>query len=250
MLDKITSRDLRVSLGDLVLPRHCVVCGGKLSLRERCICLSCLADLPRTRFSNISHNQLADRFNALIQRNLDLSGGTEEYSYASALFFYRSSTGYRKITQRLKYHADFAVGRYFSRMLGSEMADSPLYSDVDTVIPVPLHWTRRWRRGYNQAEVIAGEIAACLGAELRPEFLFRKRRTRSQTKVGVAGKEGNVARAFQVRKGVVPTGHSHILLVDDVFTTGATLHACYLALRKVFPPPVRISVATLAAVGM
>lgn len=239
-----------VSLCDLVLPRHCVVCGGKLSLRERNLCISCLADLPRTRFSKVSHNQLADRFNALIQRHMESSGAVEEYSYASALFFYRSSTGYRKITQRLKYHGDFAAGRYFSRMLGSEMAGSPLYSDVDIVIPVPLHWTRRWRRGYNQAEVIAREIAACLGAALRSDILFRRRRTRSQTRVGVAGKEQNVAQAFQVRKGVVPTGHSHILLVDDVFTTGATLHACYLALRRVFPPSVRISVAVLAAVGM
>lgn len=250
MIRNVTFNDALTALGDLIMPRECIVCGRPLALRERHLCIGCLADLPRTYFSNMPHNQLADRFNALIQRDLDATGVFEEYSYATSLFFYRSQTGYRLITQRLKYHSDYAAGRYFASMLGREMASSPVYSYVDAVIPVPLHWTRLWPRGHNQAEIIAEVLASFLGAEMRTDILYRSRRTRTQTKLSVEGKARNVTGAFQVRRMRAFPEYSHILLVDDVFTTGATLRSCQKALRTVFPPPVRISVATLACVGM
>ncbi len=250
MIRNVTFCDVLTALGDLVMPRECIVCGRPLALRERHLCIGCLADLPRTYFSNMPHNQLADRFNSLIQRDLDATGGFEEYACATSLFFYRSQTGYRLITQRLKYHSDYAAGRYFASMLGREMAASPIYSDVDAVIPVPLHWTRRWSRGHNQAEIIAEVLARDLGAEMRTDILCRARRTRTQTRLSVEGKAHNVEGAFRIRRLKAVPEYSHILLVDDVFTTGATLHSCHRALRGVFPPPVRISVAALACVGM
>lgn len=249
MIRNVTFYDVLTALGDLIMPRECIVCGRPLALRERHLCIGCLADLPRTYFSNMPHNQLADRFNALIQRDLDAGGVFEEYSYATSLFFYRSQTGYRLITQRLKYHSDYAVGRYFASMLGREMAASPVFEDVDAVIPVPLHWTRLWSRGHNQAEIIAAVLSESLEAELRTDILYRVRRTRTQTKLSVESKSHNVEGAFGVRRLKTPIEYSHILLVDDVFTTGATLHSCRKALRQVLPPQVRISVATLACVG-
>ena len=249
MIGNVTFNDALTALADLVMPRECIVCGKSLALRERHLCIGCLADLPRTYFSNMPHNQLADRFNALIQRDLDATGVFEEYSYATSLFFYRSHTGYRLITQRLKYHSDYAVGRYFASMLGREMAASPVFEDVDAVIPVPLHWTRLWSRGHNQAEIIAEVLAHFLGAETRTDILYRVRRTRTQTKLSVESKSRNVEGAFGVRRQKTPIEYSHILLVDDVFTTGATLHSCRKALRTVIPSQVRISVATLACVG-
>lgn len=250
------------ALADLFMPRHCIVCGVRLALRERHLCIGCLADLPETRFSGLSRNPMADRFNALIQRDQDLSDlqwGHEKYAFATALFYYRASTGYRKITQRLKYHADFAAGRFFSRKLGDRMASSLLYEEIDWVVPVPLHWSRRWSRGYNQAEVIAKELAVRLGARMRADVLFRPSRTRSQAKLSVEEKVRNVSGAFRIRKrflrklraGIAgqPNFPRRILLVDDVFTTGATLYSCFQALRTVFPAGVRIDVATLACVG-
>lgn len=121
----------------------------------------------------------------------------EEYSYATALFFYRSQTGYRLITQRLKYHSDYAAGRYFASMLGREMASSPVYSDVDAVIPVPLHWTRLWSRGHNQAEIIAEVLAEYLKADLLTDILYRARHTRTQTKLSIEGKAHNVEGLFR-----------------------------------------------------
>ena len=288
-------RGLKAAL-DFLLPRKCVVCECVLGPAEMHICSDCLEDLPRTYYWIRKFNPMADKFNALIQKWVEdrpqaskddclaASEGSipprENYAYATALFFYRTDSGYSNISRQLKYHGDIPTGRCFGRMLGEKIAGAEHFADVDAVIPVPLHWTRKWSRGYNQAEIIAREVASALGAELRTDILERCRRTRTQTKLTIEGKAANVQGAFRVRPGIInsirttdsnnalrpitncpprpcrnkadaygPAGPKHLLLVDDVFTTGSTLHACYAALREVFPPSVRISVATLAFVG-
>lgn len=285
------------SLGDLLLPRVCAVCGRPLLACERHLCLECEAGLPFTRFESVRHNPMADKFNALVE--------APEYVRAFALFYYQA--GYQNITQEVKYRRNFGIGRWFGRLLGERMAASVILSAPPvapsvppvilsaseesspslTVVPVPLHWTRRWQRGYNQAEVIGRELASALGAAFEPSLLRRVRRTRTQTRLSATERAGNVSGAFKVSnraarrviagfeadaKGsrVQITGNLHpdslispfpganqgcfapglpeILLVDDVFTTGSTLAACYNALREAFGDSVRISVATLAYV--
>lgn len=242
-LNGLTLKTSLSALMDLILPRVCVVCGRRLLPREGHLCITCLSDLPETRYATLAHNPMADRFNARIQVQ-----EFEPYAYAAALYHYRAGAGYKKISQALKYHRDFGTGRWAARRLGSALADSPLYADVDLVVPVPLHWTRKWRRGYNQAAVIAREVARALDAPCREHLLRRIRRTRSQTRLSGEAKAVNVAGAFALRGGRRPQAR-HILLVDDVFTTGATLAACHRALRRGYGPQVRISVATLGAVG-
>ena len=271
------------AVADLLLPRVCVVCGRKLTVVERNICLYCLSELPQTFFWERRHNAMADKFNGLIERELDgdlVGSHLERYAYAVALFFYDGQGDFRKITQQLKYHADLGLGRNFGKMLAHRIGDARHFEDVDVIIPVPLHWTRRWKRGYNQAEVIAGAIAEHLGVDLRTDILKRSRRTRTQTKVDPARKSENVKGAFVVDEHYLhalnsaagqqtgidhdlgrdsisggnsrygyDAGYRHLLLVDDVFTSGSTLYNCFLALRTVFPPSVRISIATLAFVG-
>ena len=113
-----------------------------------------------------------------------------------------------------------------------------------------LHWTRKWKRGYNQAEVLGSELAMVLNIELRTDILRRTRRTRTQTKISPQKKRENVNGAFTVALCKDDMNqYRHIILVDDVFTSGSTLIACFTALRSVFPPSVRISIATLAFVG-
>ena len=224
----------------MILPRSCVVCGRDLIQAEEDICLPCLVDLPLTRFASLSRNPMADRLNSLIEEG--------PYLYATALFFYRCE--YRHITPALKYGRNFAAGRHFARMLGKELAGSELFRDADCIISVPLHWARRWKRGYNQAEIIAREICRCLpDAKMGRGVLCRRRRTSSQTGKKGRGKAENVQDAFRARK--FKEAPSHIILIDDVFTSGNTAAACVRALKKALPQGggTRISVATLAFAG-
>lgn len=246
-MKRIVLRGLRAA-SEILLPRTCIVCGTPLLLNEKHLCLECLSDLPQTYFWQRSHNQMADRFNEIIQKREDAS--SERYACAAALFFYHSEAQYRLIPYQIKYHGNLPAGRYFGSMLGRHLAVSDIYSDVDMIIPVPLHWTRRWKRGYNQAEAIAEGVAEAMNVPMRTDILKRTRRTTTQTKVSVKDKSRNVSGAFSIsEKYTAPENIRHILLIDDVFTTGSTSAACQEALRTIFPPSVHISIATLGFVG-
>ena len=243
---EINIATVAAALSDLVLPRVCSVCGRRLILEERFLCYACLSDLPLTYFWLRSHQPMADKLNDRL-RTVTMDGDAERYAFAAALLYYNSESPFRHIPWDLKYRRSIRQGRYFARMLGRRLADSPLFADVDTVVPVPLHWTRRIRRGYNQSEIIADEVAGALGARILPDALRRIRRTGTQTKVGVEAKSANVMGAFAVHSSRVGDLRRarHVLLIDDTFTTGSTLTACFAALRTALPTGVRISCATL-----
>ena len=234
------------ALLDFISPRKCIVCGRALGTRERFLCTHCRVDFPYTQYWERAHNPLADSYNALIQVNISES---EPYSWAAALFFYKSTSGYREITRELKYRGNRAVGRAFAAQLGERLAGSPCFRDVDLVVPVPLHPSRRRSRGYNQAEVIAREVASCLKVPCDTTLLKRRRRTATQTHLDPVRRLANVSGSFCVSSSRNPDCR-HILLVDDVFTTGATMAACHKALRTVLGKDVRISAATLACTGL
>ncbi len=242
-----------MALLDMAMPRLCVVCASTLLLRERCICTSCLMDLPLTHFWKQSRNPMADRFNEQIQKALSSTSSPipyEPYAYAVSLFFYNSESPYKRIPRHLKYEGGIASGRFFAAMLADRMKGSEFFSDIDLILPVPLHCRRRRKRGYNQAEVIASELASVLAVPMNSKLLLRTRYTQSQINVSVETKGENVRGAFALSKSVSKVKMPrHVLIVDDTFTTGSTLNACREALRTVWPPSVRISVATLAFVS-
>ena len=239
------------ALTDIALPRCCIVCGRELGIRESHLCIYCSADFPFTRFWISTHNEMADRLNLMIGKDMEENSGKfERYSFAAALFFYHGEAGYKKIPQGLKYRKRIGEGRYFSRMLADKIFSAEWFRDVDMVVPVPLHWKRRWKRGYNQAEIIAEELAGNKKAELCRNLLLRGRYTATQTRMAVEDKKTNVSGAFSINERIASRcSPSHILLVDDVFTTGATMNACHRVLRNYFGRQVRISAVTLGFVS-
>lgn len=233
------------ALADLLLPRTCLVCGRILGAREKHLCIWCEEDLPFTYYWEQIHNPMANELNALLERYRP-KDESMSYVFAAALLFYHHENPYKQIPQALKYRGNRLAGQYYAAQLGRYLASATQFKDVDLVIPVPLHWYRKWRRGYNQAEIIAKELASALGARLGADILYRVRRTRTQTRLDAESRLKNVANVFRIRHR--PSAPHHILIVDDTFTTGATLSACYFVLRSALGPHVRISVATLSVV--
>ncbi len=224
-----------------------MVCSCVLGAKERFLCMDCSMDLPETLYWKRPYNPMADRFNAILER-YRRDDEPMDYAFAAGYLFYHAENPYKAIPQALKYGGNVAAGRYFAERFGRALAGEKHFADVDAVIPVPLHWWRKWRRGYNQAEVIAAALAKELGAKPFPRALVRGRRTRSQTTLSSSERLSNVEGAFRMKQLPSGTAPSHILLVDDTFTTGATLAACYRAVRAALGSGVRISVATLAVV--
>lgn len=261
-------RGLLASLIDIIVPRECIACNRILRRDEKYLCIFCASDIPLSRYWNVRKNPMADRLNDLIQKDINksvLKGqdnseslGPVKYSYAAALFLYREENGYRKIPQKLKYAGDIHEGRFFARLLGNYLKNSDLFSDLDMIIPVPLHWTREWKRGYNQAAIIAKSLSEITGVPVFEHIIRRNRITKTQTKLSIEEKSANVLNAFSINpkyksiskmQTTVPAPPRHILLVDDVFTTGSTLHACLGILQRYFGPSTRISAATLGFVA-
>jgi ComF family protein len=219
-------------LFDLLLPRICPVCGRVLLRGEKYLCLRCISDLPLTYFWSWPENPAEGRF---IER--------VNIVRASSLFFYRDESPYKNIIHLFKYKGSRGLGAYMGCMLGEKLLESGAYNDIDIILPVPLHPLKRWKRGYNQASIIARSVGEVLRKPVIEGSLVRARYTMSQTKKDALQREKNVSGAFKIRKEFLLKGR-HILLIDDVLTTGATLGACAAAVLEL--DGCSVSVATLA----
>lgn len=226
-------------LRELFFPRRCVVCGGFLSMDEQDLCTDCLAGLPLTYQWEIGQNAAFER----LARRFEVEG-------AAALLFFGTESDYRKILYRIKYGGRCQLGYQMGLRLGTCLTGSRMFRRCQAVVPVPLHPLRRWRRGYNQAEAIARGVAAAMGLPLETSLLQRSRYTRTQTRLRGDAKTKNVQGAFRLDPTVAArlqeAGIHHLLLIDDVLTTGATLAA---AAAPLLPAGFHVSCATLAFAG-
>lgn len=226
-------------LRELFFPRRCVVCGRVLEAEERDLCGDCLEELPLTYQWLIPQNAAFER----LARRFDVEA-------AASLFFFGSESDYRHILYGIKYGSRTALARRLGRMLGSYLAQIRDFRKCEAVVPVPLHRLKKWKRGYNQAEEIARGIAASLGIPVESRLLARSRYTRTQTRMSVDDKAKNVQGAFRLDdkrcEELKAQGVTHVLLVDDVLTTGSTLASSAAPLQAA---GFRVSTATLAFVG-
>lgn len=225
--------DLWSDLRALLFPPHCVVCGQMLAEGERSICTLCRLTAPLTGYWRETDNPVARKCRDQIP-----------VYRASGFLFFRHASGWRRSIHGFKYRGAWRTARVLGEWYGSELARSGLYDDVDTVVPLPLHPFKRLRRGYNQSEYIAAGIAAQLGVGMDRRSVRRCRNTASQALKPRKERAGNVEGAFRVRHPERLSGR-HVLLVDDVMTTGSTLLACAEEILR-SAPDCRVSIAALA----
>lgn len=148
------------------------------------------------------------------------------------------------LIHQLKYKKQKEVGLVLGEMYGKELVQSPLFNSVEIIIPVPMHPKKQKKRGYNQAEILANGIAAGMGVSVDSYCLHKTVATQTQTRKSRINRWENVKEIFAIRD-VERLAGKHVLLIDDVITTGATIEACAIELLKV--PNIKISVAALAS---
>ena len=217
---------------NLFYPNICSVCGNDLVKGEQALCLECLYNLPLTRYWNEPNNAVAQTF-----------WGRVGIENGCAYFFFSKGSCYQQLLHKLKYQGDKNIGISLGKQLGAVLAQSDLYNDIDYVVPVPLHPRKLRIRGYNQAEVIAQGLCETLNVTLLNSVLVRTAFTQTQTKKTREERIKNVAQAFAVKNPEI-ISQKHILLIDDVITTGATLETC--ANKLLAATNCKVSVAALA----
>lgn len=222
-------------LKSLFLPPACPVCGGPLRPDEGAFCLLCRATVPQTNFHHHADNPVAHRLRELI-----------ELQHASSFLWFIRGSQWQEAIHSFKYRERWRTAYEMGRWFGQELATSTLYATVDLILPVPLHLRRLLKRGYNQCDYIARGVAAGLqNVEVLPHVLRRTRHNPSQTALDSEARFDNTRDLFAVRNPSL-LADKHILLVDDVITTGSTLASCAEAILRA-APSARISIATLAA---
>jgi len=210
--------ELYTSIVDLFYPDICAGCGQALVRHEDSICLSCLWDLPYTGMHDIEDNMIEQRL-----------WGKLDFEQATALFYYRKESRVQKMIYALKYHGHTEIGLVLGKLLGQELRKSKRFSDIDLVIPVPLHSKKKLSRGYNQCDLIAEGMAEC-GFTICLDNFHRTTYTETQTKRKTYGRWKNVENIFDLERPEELKG-KHVLLIDDVITSGSTLEACGNAIK-------------------
>ncbi len=223
-------------LTTLVFPRLCLSCERAIgAAQEEGICLTCQATLGRTRNWELPENEMTD-----------LMAGRLRLAHAAALYIYKTPSPVQEMIHALKYYHRPEIGRRLGLTLGRLLAEQPHFADVDAIVPIPIHDRRRATRGYNQAELIAEGMSEAMRAPALDRLLLRTDFKGSQTKKGRLERMENVSESFAVNRSFqLPETVRHLLLVDDVMTTGATLDFCGNALLEIYPG-VKLSIATLA----
>lgn len=232
-------RVLRV-ISNILSPAVCIVCNSRLSFEEEKICLYCKNDLPLTYFWEWQDNPAEIRL-----------WGRCYVEWVTSLFFYRQESYYKELIHKIKYENYKELGLELGAQLGRQISNSSRLSNssIDYIVPVPTFPLKKIRRGYNQAEIIAMGVSSEMSIPVVKDLLRRRKYSRSQTSVALPDKWSNIKNDFSVNSAYLKRGEfsdKHILLVDDVLTSGSTIEACYNSLAQI--EGIKVSVATLAFV--
>ncbi len=216
----------------LFYPNTCIICGENLLKEEECACRLCLYKIPKTDCFKHKKNIVSKLF-----------WGRVQLQNAVALYTFEKEGSVQKLIHKLKYEGGKRVGFFLGQQLGYALKESKSFSDIDYIIPIPLHPKKEKIRGYNQSKYIAKGLHEILGTKVKTRLLIRTENTDSQTRKKRFSRWENMANSFALKK-VKKLKNTHILLVDDVVTTGATLVACAQKLLEI--EGVKVSIATIA----
>ncbi|WP_297089035.1 phosphoribosyltransferase family protein [uncultured Draconibacterium sp.] len=216
----------------LFFPELCVTCGKRLISQERYVCFECWHDLPVTNFHLEPENKVAQLF-----------WGRTTVLNATAFFSYKKGSKYQQLIHFVKYKGLKELGYEAGKKFAYQLIDSPAFATIDMLMPVPLHQRKEKQRGYNQSDWIARGMAEVLQKPVDTKNLYRKEYTATQTRRNRYERWQNVESVFGLREPE-RVNEKHVLLIDDVVTTGSTLEACAVHLLK--QPGTKVSIATLA----
>jgi ComF family protein len=219
----------------IIYPTYCAACGNVLYKNEEGICLNCLIDLPKTHFHSNPENEVARIF-----------WGRIPVENATSFMYFTQNSRFRQILHEIKYHNQQKLGFQFGRMFGLELKNTS-FAGADMIHPVPLHSSKLRKRGYNQSELIANGIGDALNIPVFSDCITRIIPTLTQTNKSRYERWENVKGTFRITKEHL-LRQKHVLLIDDVITTGATIEACAEALLGV--EGVKVSIASLACVKL
>lgn len=217
---------------DLLFPSVCAACGNLLLEGEKDVCTTCRFLLPKTGYELNPNNPLAQMFY-----------GQMPFNAVMAEFFFSKSGKVQHLIHGLKYHHCRENGLFLGQEIGKSLLNAPDYKDIEYIVPIPLHPKKEKIRGYNQSHVIAEGISDVMNVPIAENCLVRSVFTDTQTKKSREERWQNVKDIFELKNPLKLQG-KHVLLVDDVLTTGATLMSAGKALFKV--DGIKISVATVA----
>ncbi len=227
---KTQFQELYKSFTAQFFPHLCLACRKEPPIPDTSICVKCSYELTPTDFHQHEDNEFMERF-----------WGRVPLKYGAALYYFYKNTAVRQLTHQLKYSNSPKIGVELGERLGYFLKNTH-FSEIDIIVPVPLHPKKLYERGYNQSSKIADGMSNVMNKRWSDDALIRTENTVSQTKKTRLERFENVKNAFHIQRPEMLKG-KHILLVDDVLTTGATLEACALKLLEL--PNVTISMATL-----
>ena len=216
----------------LVFPRICAACGNSLWKHEDTICHSCEFHLPKTNFHFSDENPVTKIF-----------WGRADLVSGAAFLYFNKGNKVQLLVHQLKYNGRKDIGVFLGTLYGQTLKYAPSFNSADVIVPVPLHKKKYMKRGYNQSEQFGLGLSSVMSIPLDRHLLVRTKATETQTRKSRFSRYQNVREIFLVNQPENWRG-KHLLLVDDVITTGATLESCIEALRVV--PDVKISVAGIA----
>ena len=220
------------NLLNLFFPEVCEACSGVLTDNEIVLCISCRHQLPITNF----HFDNSETVKKIIY-------GRVKLEYATSLLHFSKKGIVQQLLHNLKYRGHEQISEFFGKWLGVELSTIDAYKSIDVVVPIPLYKTKLRKRGYNQVTQFGKEIAKALNVEYNDTVLIKNKATKTQVFKDRFTRWNDDEALFDISENKSLTG-KHILLVDDIIITGATIEACASVLLKI--DNIKLSLATMA----